>query len=94
MSICYCSFFFFFFPSPPCPSFGAFHHTAASNVPFKSWEQGEMALYLAATDTAELRRAFAYTPIKAVIKIIVPWTLTVRRSNKRSFSGGRRSNRW
>lgn len=31
-----------------------------------------MALYLAATDTAELHRAFAYTPIKAVIKIIVP----------------------
>lgn len=63
-------FFFFFFP--PCPSFGAFHHTTASNVPFKSWKQGEMALYLAATDTAELHWAFAYTPIKAVIKIIVP----------------------
>lgn len=31
-----------------------------------------MSLYLAATDTAELHWAFAYTPIKAVIKIIVP----------------------
>lgn len=44
-------------------------------MPFKSWEQGEMALYLAATDAAELHWAFAYTPIIAVIKIIVPWTL-------------------
>lgn len=44
----------------------------ASNVPFKSREQGGTALYLAATDTAQLHWAFAYTPIKVVIKIIVP----------------------
>lgn len=35
-------------------------------------EAGEIALYLAASDTAELLWAFAYKPITAVIKITVP----------------------
>lgn len=72
-------------PPPPlrsCPSSGAFHHTDASNVPFKSQGCRETDLYLAATDTAEACWGFAYTAVTAAIKSEPPGALSAGGSDK------------